>query len=319
MHKIFEEIGLLGIVPVIAIENANDAEPLARALIEGGLPCAEVTFRTKAAKEAMARISKANPDMLMGAGTVLNVDQVKAATASGAKFIVSPGLNPKVVEHCLQNNIPITPGVATPTEIGLAIEMGLVVLKFFPAEASGGLEYLKAVGAPFKGVHFIPTGGIDATNLLSYLKFSRVLACGGSWMVKSDLISNRRFDDIKQLTTEAIGTMLGFTLRHVGINNADGNEAIGAANWLAKLLQLPVKDGTSSVYVGQQFEFLKRQYLGKHGHIAIGTNFIERAVAYLAKQGVATKPETRAEKEGKLSTVYLDLEISGFAVHLVQV
>lgn len=319
MHKIFEEIGLLGIVPVIAIENANDAEPLARALIEGGLPCAEVTFRTKAAKEAMARIARSCPDMLMGAGTVLNVDQAKAAVESGAKFIVSPGLNPKVVEHCLQNNIPITPGAATPTEIGLAIELGLDVVKFFPAEASGGLEYLKAVGAPFKGIHFIPTGGIDATNLLSYLKFSRVLACGGSWMVKSDLITNKRFDEIKRLTSEAIGTMLGFTSRHVGINNADGNEASQAANLLAKLLHLPVKDCTSSIFVGQQFEFVKRQYLGKHGHIAVGTNFIERAVSYFAKQGVATKPETRAEKEGKLATVYLDLEISGFAVHLVQV
>jgi 2-dehydro-3-deoxyphosphogluconate aldolase / (4S)-4-hydroxy-2-oxoglutarate aldolase len=319
MNQVLGEIGQLGIVPVIAIENADDAEPLARALIDGGLPCAEVTFRTKAAKEAMARIARAFPEMLMGAGTVLNVDQVKAAVESGAKFIVSPGLNLKVVEYCLQNNIPVTPGVATPTEIGFAFELGLDVVKFFPAEANGGLEYLKAVGAPFKGVHFIPTGGIDATNLLAYLKFSRVLACGGSWMVKSDLIVNKRFDDIKRLTIEAIGTMLGFTLRHVGINNVDGSEATQAANLLAGLLQLPVKDGTSSVLVGQQFEFLKRQYLGKHGHIAIGTNFIERAIAYLAKQGVAAKAETRTEKDGKLATVYLDLEISGFAVHLVQV
>jgi 2-dehydro-3-deoxyphosphogluconate aldolase / (4S)-4-hydroxy-2-oxoglutarate aldolase len=318
MHKVFEEIGLLGIVPVVAIENAIDAEPLARALIDGGLPCAEVTFRTKAAKDALAHITKAYPNMLVGAGTVLNVDQVKAAVENGARFIVSPGLHPKVVEYCLQNNIPITPGVATPTEIGLAIELGLDVVKFFPAEANGGLEYLKAVGAPFKGVHFIPTGGIDATNLLAYLKFTRVLACGGSWMVKSDLIANKRFDEIKQLTTEAIGTMLGLKLRHVGINNADGSQATQAANLLAKLLLLPVNDGASSIFVGQQFEFLKRQYLGKHGHIAIGTNFIERAVAYLAKQGVATKPETRSEKEGRLTTVYLDMEISGFAVHLVQ-
>lgn len=319
MNQVLEKIGLLGIVPVVAIENADDAGPLAQALIDGGLPCAEVTFRTKSAKEAMARIAKAFPEMLMGAGTVLHVDQVKAAVESGAKFIVSPGLNLKVVEYCLQNNIPVTPGVATPTEIGFAVELGLDVVKFFPAEANGGLEYLKAVCAPFKGVDFIPTGGIDATNLLAYLKFSRVLACGGSWMVKSDFIANKRFDDIKQLTTEAIGTMLGFTLRHVGINNADGSEAIQAANLLAGLLQLPVKDGTSSVLVGQQFEFLKRQYLGKHGHIAIGTNFIERAIAYLAKQGVAVKAETRAEKDGKLATVYLDLEISGFAVHLLQV
>ena len=224
MHKVLNEIGLAGIVPVIAIENAEDAKPLAKALIEGGLPCAEVTFRTAAAKESIKQIAKAFPDMILGAGTVLTVDQVKAAVESGAKFIVSPGLNPKIVEYCIANNIPITPGVATPSEIEKAIEYGLEVVKFFPAEANGGLTFLKAISAPYKNITFIPTGGIDEKNLFSYLKFSRIHACGGSWMVKSDMISNKQFNEIKRLTCAAVNLMLGFDIRHIGINTPGANE-----------------------------------------------------------------------------------------------
>ncbi|MBI5474888.1 MAG: bifunctional 4-hydroxy-2-oxoglutarate aldolase/2-dehydro-3-deoxy-phosphogluconate aldolase [Ignavibacteriae bacterium] len=318
MNKILEEIGLLGIVPVIAIDNADDAEPLAKALVDGGLPCAEVTFRTSAAKEAITRIAKAYPSMMLGAGTVLTVEQVKSAFDCGAKYIVSPGLNTKVVEYCVQKNIPVTPGVATPTEVEMALEQGLEVVKFFPAEANGGLPFLKAISAPYKSLKFIPTGGIDETNLLSYLKFNKVLACGGSWMVKSDLINNKQFDEIKRLTSQAMMKMLGFELRHVGINNADASTAMEGASRLASLFGLAVKDGNSSVFVGTQFELLKRMYLGAHGHLAIGTNFVDRAVACLSKSGVGVKPETKVEKDGKIATVYLDIEIGGFAVHLVQ-
>ena len=306
-------------MPVIAIDNADDAEPLAQALTEGGIPCAEVTFRTAAAKEAMTRIAKKFPAMLMGAGTVLSVEQVKTAVDCGAKYIVSPGLDRSVVAYCLANGIAVTPGVATPTEVGNAIELGVEVVKFFPAEANGGVEYLKALAAPFKRVKFIPTGGIDVTNLLSYLKLPYVVACGGSWMVKSDLINAKQFDEIKRLSAQAVQKMLGFELRHIGINNPSAEEAISGATTLSSLLQLPIKDGNSSMFVGTQFEFLKKTYLGKNGHIAIGTNFIERAVAYFAQQGVEINEETRNEKNGKLATVYLNLEIGGFAIHLVQV
>lgn len=204
MHKILEEIGKLGLVPVIVIEDVGNAVPLAKALIEGGLPVAEVTFRTKAAREAIEKISKEFPDMLLGAGTVLTTDQVKAATDAGAKYIVSPGLNPKVVEYCVLNNIPITPGIATPSEIERALEFNLEVVKYFPAEPLGGINYLKAISAPYGMLKFIPTGGIDETNLLSYLKFNKILACGGSWMVKSDLITGRQFDVIANLTAKAV-------------------------------------------------------------------------------------------------------------------
>lgn len=318
MNQIFQQLGLLGIVPVISIDDAGNAEPLGRALVDGGLPCAEVTFRTSAAQEAIARLAKAFPTMLVGAGTVLTVDQVKRAVDAGARFVVSPGINRTVVEYCVQQKIPVIPGVATPTEIQTALELKLEAVKFFPAEASGGVEYLKAMSAPFRQLLFIPTGGIDESNFLLYLKFPAVLACGGSWMVKADLIATKRFDEIQKLAEQAVFKMLGFQFSHLGINNAGADEAKDGAVVLSRLLHLTINDGESSLFVGKQFELLKRQYLGRHGHIAIGTNFIERAVAYCARQGVRAKDETKSEKNGRLRSIYLEIDIGGFAVHLLQ-
>lgn len=318
MQKVLEQIGLLGIVPVIAIEDANDAEPLAQALIDGGLPCAEITFRTAAAKDAIARIAKKFPDMALGAGTVLTIDQVKAAVDCGAKYIISPGLNPKTVAYCVSNNIPVTPGVATPSEVEQALEFGLDVVKFFPAEQAGGLPFLRALSAPYKQLKFIPTGGIDEKNILSYLSFQSVLACGGSWMVKTDMIAAKQFDQITALTEQAVKTMLGFQLRHVGFNMETPEEAATVSDELSTLLGVPVKEGNSSNFVGLQFEIMKKKYLGAHGHLAIGTNFIERAMAHMERRGYAIRHETRYEKNGKLSAVYLEKEIGGFALHLLQ-
>lgn len=318
MNPILEQLGLIGIIPVVVIEDEANAEPLAQALFDGGLSTMEVTFRTDAARNAITRIANAFPAMLLGAGTVLTVEQVKMACDCGAKYIVSPGLNRNVVEYCMHNGIPVTPGVATPTEIEAALELGLHVVKFFPAEANGGIEYLRAISAPFKHMRFIPTGGIEEMNLLSYLKFPKVLACGGSWMVKADIIASKRFDEVKRLSELAVGRMLGFALRHVGINGPDGVNAMKDATFLAKALGLPINDGNGSVFVGTEFEFLKRKYLGEHGHLAIGTNFIDRAIAHLGRHGIGFKNETRSEKDGKLTTVYLDVEIGGFAVHLLQ-
>lgn len=318
MKTILQEIELTGIVPVIAIDDAENAEPLAKALIDGGLPCAEVTFRTAAAKEAMTRIAKAFPSMLMGAGTVLSVEQVKTAVDCGAKYIVSPGLNPKVVEYCVANNIPVFPGVATPSEVERAMELGLNVVKFFPAEGNGGLAYLKAIGGPYKQMRFIPTGGIDETNLLSYLKYSQIVACGGSWMVKQDLIAAKQFDEIRKMTERAVMMMLGFELKHIGMNTASAEDSMGTANQIAKLFNLVVKEGNSSNFVGTQFEVMKKNYLGTHGHLAIGTNFIERAIAYYERKGVTFLPETNVEKNGKRVAIYFKDEIAGYALHLLQ-
>jgi 2-dehydro-3-deoxyphosphogluconate aldolase/(4S)-4-hydroxy-2-oxoglutarate aldolase len=203
MNAVLEQFGKIGIIPVVVLDDAKDAEPLGKALMEGGLPCAEVTFRTAAAEESIRIMAEKFPDMLVGAGTVLTTDQVDRAVAAGAKFIVSPGINPKVVEYCVSKNIPITPGTCNPSNVETALEFGLDVVKFFPAEPAGGLKYIKAIAAPYVGMKFMPTGGINAENVKEYLKYDRILACGGSWMVKGDLIKAGNFDKIRELTAEA--------------------------------------------------------------------------------------------------------------------
>jgi len=203
MNEMFDRLEKIGIIPVVVIHRVEDAKDLARALIDGGLPCAEVTFRTEAAPEAIRIISEDFPDMLVGAGTVLTPEQVDQAVEAGARFIVSPGFNPKVVDHCLMKGIPCAPGCANPTDVEMALEKGLRVVKFFPAEPLGGLKLIKAIAAPYTGVRFLPTGGIHAGNVKEYLAWDRILACGGSWMVKGELIQNGEFDKIRELTKEA--------------------------------------------------------------------------------------------------------------------
>ena len=203
MNEVLEKLGKIGIVPVVVLDDAKDAENLGRALMEGGLPCAEVTFRTAAAEESIRILSEKFPEMIVGAGTVLTIEQVDRAVKAGAKFIVSPGTNPKVVDYCVKNNIPITPGTCTPSNVETALEFGLDVVKFFPAEPSGGLNFIKAIAAPYVGVKFMPTGGINAKNVRDYLAYDRIIACGGSWMVTKDLIKAGDFEQIKKLTAEA--------------------------------------------------------------------------------------------------------------------
>jgi 2-dehydro-3-deoxyphosphogluconate aldolase/(4S)-4-hydroxy-2-oxoglutarate aldolase len=203
MTDMLDKLGLLGVVPVVKIERAEDAVELGRALLAGGLPCAEITFRTAAAEEAIHRLSSSLPEIIIGAGTVLSVDQADQAVSAGAQFIVSPGFNPKVVDWCLDHQIPVTPGVATPTEIDMALDKGLKILKFFPAEALGGIKMLRALAAPYGGVKFIPTGGINPENLADYLGLPYVHACGGSWLAKSKLISAGEFAEITRLAKEA--------------------------------------------------------------------------------------------------------------------
>ena len=205
MNDTLKQICSTGIVPVVVLNKADDAEPLAQALVKGGLPCAEVTFRTDAAEESIRRIAKKFPEMFVGAGTVLTTEQADRAVGAGAKFIVSPGLNPKVVEHCLKKGYPITPGIMTPTELEMALGFGLDVVKFFPAENAGGLKMIKAMSAPYTMMKFMPTGGINATNVRDYLACNKILACGGSWMVKGDLVTAGNFAEIERLTKEAAG------------------------------------------------------------------------------------------------------------------
>ena len=203
MNAVLEKFEKIGIIPVVVLDDAKDAKKLGEALMKGGHPAAEVTFRTEAAEESIRIMSENFPDMLVGAGTVLTTEQVDRAVNAGAKFIVSPGFNPKVVKYCIEKNIPVTPGTQTPSEMEQAIEMGLDVVKFFPAEPAGGLKMIKAVSAPYTMLKFMPTGGISADNVREYLKFNKILACGGSWMVKKDMIVNGEFDKIEELVAEA--------------------------------------------------------------------------------------------------------------------
>lgn len=320
MNEILERISKIGIVPVVKIDKAEDAVPLAKALCAGGLPCAEITFRTQAAAEAIKIMTENFPDMCIGAGTVLNAAQVDAAVESGAKFIVSPGINGNTVKYCMEKGITITPGVSSPTDIELAIELGLDVVKFFPAEQSGGLAKIKAMAAPYGNIRFMPTGGINAENLTAYLDFQKVIACGGSWMVPGDLISRGEWGEIEKLTRKALLTMLGFELTHIGLNMENGEEAAKAAERFAFIFGMSVKDGKSSVFAGEAVEAMKAPYLGKHGHIAIGTNYVERAFHYLSTVlGVAfDESSAKRDENGSLKAIYLKEEIGGFAIHLMQ-
>ena len=204
MSTMNETIKELGLVPVVVLNDVKDAVPLAGALMEGGLPVAEVTFRTDAAEESIREISKAYPDMLVGAGTVISTEQVDRAVAAGAKFIVSPGFDAEVVDYCLAKNIPVYPGVVTPSEVMQAVKRGLKVVKFFPAAQYGGVDTIKALAAPFPQVKFMPTGGVNLKNLKDYLSCDKIVACGGSWMVKGDMIKAGEFDKIAQITKEAV-------------------------------------------------------------------------------------------------------------------
>ncbi len=319
MNEVLKKFQKLGIIPVVKLDDAKNAVPLAKALCEGGLPVAEVTFRTDAAEEAIRLMTASFPDMFVGAGTVLTTEQVDRAVAAGAQFIVSPGFNPVVVKYCVDKDIPITPGISSPSEIEQALTFGLEAVKFFPAEASGGIAKIKAMAGPYTTMKFMPTGGINEKNLTSYLDFPKILACGGSWMVSDALINGGEFDRIRELTAAAVSTMLGFELAHVGINASDETEAAGIAEAFGTMFGMEEKVGQSSIFVGTGLEIMKTPYLGAKGHLAIRTNYIERAVYHLESRGFLFDETTsKYDKKGLLKAIYAKNEIGGFAVHLVQ-
>ena len=306
MNALLNKIEKIGIVPVVVLEDANDALPLAQALIDGGIPCAEVTYRTEAAEESIRRITETYPDMIVGAGTVLTTQQVDTAVAAGAKFIVSPGLNPKVVKYCTEKQIPIIPGTSSPSDIEQALEFGLHVVKFFPAEASGGIKKIKAMAAPYTTVKFMPTGGINEGNINDYLSFSKVLACGGSWMVKNDLIQSGQFDKISQLTKETVLTMLKFELSHIEIYSENEKEAQAAME-------------NFSVFAGNSVKTSYENYKDVKGVITFKTNNVERAIDYLKRKGIEFEDnDVLYDETHKIIDSYLKKDVCGFAVRLVQ-
>ncbi len=315
---IMQTVSNIGIIPVIAIEDAAKAVPLARSLTAGGLPAAEVTFRTAAGEEAIRQIARNCPEVLVGAGTVLNLVQCDRALAGGAKFIVSPGYNEALVNHCIEKNVPVFPGCVNASDMMRAVNAGLKTVKFFPAEQSGGVAFLKAL-APVLPLSFMPTGGVNTKNLMDYLSFDRITACGGTWMVKKDLIEGECWDEITAICKDAVKTMLGFELRHVGVNCTSEAEAEKTARAFAAVFGMEYRPGNSSVFAGTALECMKEPYLGEHGHIAIGVNSVDRAVYHLGLQGVEFDESTRkTNAKGRTSAIYLKETFGGFAVHLVQ-
>lgn len=305
-----------GIIPVIKLEKTENAVKLAKALSAGGIKAAEVTFRAAGADKVIADMVKACPEMLVGAGTVLTTEQVDAAIEAGAMFCVAPGLNPKVVKHCLDKGVPFCPGVANGSQIEQALELGLDFVKFFPAEQAGGVKYIKAVSAPYSTVKFMPTGGINEDNLASYLANPKVVCCGGSWIVPDKLVKEEKWDEITALCKSAVRKMLNFSLAHVGINCDD--EALSTASEFDKLFGWTAKEGNSSVFAGTLVECMKKGGRGAKGHIAVATDSVSRAVYQLENEGYEFDESTfKYDANGRMTVAYFKNEIAGFAIHLV--
>ena len=279
------------VVPVVVLDDAADAVPTAKALLAGGVDVMEITFRTAAAADSIEAVAKECPDMLVGAGTVITLEQCKNAVARGAKFIVSPGFNEEIVVWCIEHGVGVTPGCVTPTEIMAAMSHDLKVVKFFPANVYGGLSAMKALSGPFGGIKFIPT--------------------------KADIAAHN-FDKITSLCKEARRIALGFEIAHIGVNTADADESLAVCQALDAAFGFGVKEGNSSNFAGSGVEVMKSPYLGKNGHIAVKTNSSPRAAAELAKNGFTLDEATAKYKGEKMVAVYLKQEFGGFAVHLLQ-
>lgn len=315
---ILTRIGNCGIVPVVVIDDARDAVPTARALLAGGVDVMEITLRTAAGLEAIRQVAADCPEICVGAGTVLTLEQGRAAVEAGASFIVSPGFDRELVEWCVENQVAVTPGCVTPTEITMALRCGLKVLKFFPANVYGGLTAMKALAGPFGSVRFIPTGGVSEKNLDEYIGASCVHAVGGSWMCKKADIKEGNFAKITELCRAARRAALGYRLAHVGINCADSQQSLEVCRSFADAFSFPVREGNSSNFSSNEIEVMKSMYLGENGHLAVETVSMERAIADLEKKGFAVDETTAKYQNGKIIAVYMKNSMGGFAVHLLQ-
>ena len=318
MKDILHQLSMSGVIPVAVLDDAKDAVPLAAALQAGGIACAEITLRTTAGLDAIAAIAEKEKNVLVGAGSVIDLKQCHAALNAGAKFIVSPGFNREVVRCCLENNIAVLPGCVTPTEIMAALGLGIPTVKFFPSGIYGGLAGMKALSGPFPEVRFVPTGGVNAENLSEYLSAPFIAAVGGSWLCAKTDIASGRFARITELCQEARRTILGYELGHIGIHAKSAENASDICRTLKEAFAFPLQEGAVSNFAGSEFEIMKKPFLGVHGHIAIRTNSISRALADLESKGYMSNPSSVKYKDGQINAVYLENEIGGFAIHLLR-
>ena len=314
---VLKRLAQSGVVPVVVLEDAKDAVPTAKAMLAGGIDVMEITFRTAAAADSIKAVAQECPDMVVGAGTVINLEQCKLAVECGAKFIVSPGYDEETVAWCCDNGIPVTPGCVTPTEIMMALKHGLKVLKFFPANVYGGLSALKSLAGPFGGVKFIPTGGVNAQNLAEFISSPYVHAVGGSWICPKADIAAGNFDKITALCKEARKSLLGFEVAHIGINTPDADASMDVCKAFNDAFDFNVKQGNSSNFASTGVEVMKTMFKGANGHIAIRTNKMIPAIAEMERRGYELDMDSVKDKDN-IKAVYFKKEIGGFAVHLLQ-
>ena len=314
---VLKRLAQYGVVPVVVLEDAKDAVPTAKAMLAGGIDVMEITFRTAAAADSIKAVAQECPDMVVGAGTVINLEQCKLAVECGAKFIVSPGYDEETVAWCCDNGIPVTPGCVTPTEIMMALKHGLKVLKFFPANVYGGLSAIKSLAGPFGGVKFIPTGGVNAQNLAEFISSPYIHAVGGSWICPKADIAAGNFDKITALCKEARKSLLGFEVAHIGINTPDADAAMDVCKAFNDAFDFNVKQGNSSNFASTGVEVMKTMFKGANGHIAIRTNKMIPAIAEMERRGYELDMDSVKDKNN-IKAVYFKNEIGGFAVHLLQ-
>lgn len=314
---VLKRLAQSGVVPVVVLEDAKDAVPTAKAMLAGGIDVMEITFRTAAAADSIKAVAQECPDMVVGAGTVINLEQCKLAVECGAKFIVSPGYDEETVAWCCDNGIPVTPGCVTPTEIMMALKHGLKVLKFFPANVYGGLSAIKSLAGPFGGVKFIPTGGVNAQNLAEFISSPYIHAVGGSWICPKADIAAGNFDKITALCKEARKTLLGFEVAHIGINTPDADASMDVCKAFNDVFDFNIKQGNSSNFASTGVEVMKTMFKGANGHIAIRTNKMIPAIAEMERRGYELDMDSVKDKDN-IKAVYFKNEIGGFAVHLLQ-
>ncbi|MEG0752159.1 MAG: bifunctional 4-hydroxy-2-oxoglutarate aldolase/2-dehydro-3-deoxy-phosphogluconate aldolase [Oscillospiraceae bacterium] len=316
--KYSERLGNNAVVPIVVLNDAKNALPTAKALLKGGIDVMEITLRTAAAIDSIKIVAKECPEMLVGAGTVISLEQAKAVVESGAQFVVSPGFDPEMVQWCVDKDITVVPGCVTPSEIMGALKIGVNVIKFFPADVYGGLSAMKSLSGPFTNVKFLPTGGVNAANIGAFAAAPYVQTVGGSWICTEADIAAGNFEKITQLCKEAVAASLGFEIAHTGINMSDSDKAMNVAGKFDELFEFTVKEGNSSAFAGSGIEVMKSMYLGTNGHLAVRTNNIKRAIAFLEKKGFAADMNTAKFKGDRMVAVYFAEEIGGFAVHLLQ-
>lgn len=320
MDQRLEWISEVGIVPTIKMEDVNKAVPLANALLEGGISVAEILFQTAAAEAAIRKISENCPDFLIGAGSVLTCKQVDRALEAGGKFVVTAEFDLKVIQYALSKGTLVIPSVSTLEEVEQAGNMGLNVVSFSFNERGDSMEALRAFASHHREIKWLPSGDIHRGTLLEYLACDQVLACRGAWMVKSELVQDSGWREITALCKEIVSAMLGFRVVHVGINCKDAAEAEQIARLFCSVFDVSYQPGETAIFAGSLAECIKGPYLGAHGHIAIGTNDVDRAIYHLKRRGVIFDEASRkVDSQGRTTLIYFQEEIGGFAIHLTKI